>query len=146
MELNVNIDPAAKGVTVTITAPAETGELRDLLSLLSPWEPIPGWRNGKVAAPLLDPHDVLCFYAADKEVYARTAEGDYLVKLRLYELEERLDPKRFVRVSNSEIVNLKQVTALDLSWSGTIKMTLTGGHICWVSRRNVKNIKKALGL
>lgn len=96
--------------------------------------------------PLLDPREVLCFFAREKEVFALTPEGEYLVKLRLYELEETLDPKRFVRTSQSELVNLRKVAALDLSLTGTIKMTLAGGHVCWVSRRNVKNIKKALGL
>lgn len=62
-------------------------------------------------------------------------------------MEERLDRGAFVRVSHSEIVNLKQVTALDLSWAGTIQMTLCGGAaVCWVSRRYVPKIKEALGL
>lgn len=53
----------------------------------------------------------------------------------------------FVRISHSEIVNLKQVTALDLSLAGTIKMTLAGGAaVCWVSRRYVPRIRQALGL
>lgn len=69
------------------------------------------------------------------------------MRLRLYELEERLDRHTFVRISHSEIVNLKRVTALDLSFSGTIKMTLAdGAAVCYVSRRYVKKIKEALGL
>ncbi len=140
----MHIDPEAQGVAVTITAPAETAEVAALLALLTPYQPIPGWREETVTP--LEPAQVLCFTARDKGVFAQTAAGEYQVKLRLYELEERLDPKTFVRVSNGEIVNLKQVTALDLSLSGTIKLTLTGGRTCWVSRRNVKNIKKALGL
>lgn len=146
MELKVKIDPALDAVTVTVSAPAETPEVRELLSLLTPWQPIPGWREGRMVKPLLAPAEVLCFYAREKEVYALTHEGEFLVKLRLYELEETLDPKQFVRISQSELVNLRKVTALDLSLTGTIKMTLEGGHVCWVSRRNVKNIKKALGL
>ena len=66
--------------------------------------------------------------------------------LRLYELEERLDRKAFVRVSHSEIVNWKRVTALDLSLSGTIRVTLEGGVVTYVSRRYVKKIKEVLGI
>ena len=51
-----------------------------------------------------------------------------------------------MRVSNSEIVNLDRVTALDLTLTGTIKMTLAGAAVCWVSRRYVKKIKQALDL
>ena len=43
-------------------------------------------------------------------------------------------------------MNLKKVTALDLSLAGTIRMTLAGGGVCYVSRRYVKKIKEALGL
>lgn len=68
------------------------------------------------------------------------------MRLRLYELEQRLDARRFVRISHSEIVNLKQVTGLDLGLTGTIRMTLSGGTVTYVSRRYVKRIKEALGL
>lgn len=106
---------------------------------------IPGWR-GERAIPLA-PAEVLRFYAEQKEVFARRADGEHLIKLRLYELEELLNPADFVRISHSEIVNLRQVTALDLSLAGTIKMTLAdGAAICWVSRRYVPKIKEALGL
>ena len=47
-------------------------------------------------------------------------------------------------MSNSEIVNLDRVTALDLTLAGTIKMTLEGGTVCWVSRRYVRKIRQAL--
>ena len=51
-----------------------------------------------------------------------------------------------MRVSHSEVVNLNRVTALDLSLTGTIKMTLEGGTAVYVSRRYVKKIKQALDL
>ena len=89
---------------------------------------------------------VLRFYAEDKGVFCQTAQGVYTVRQRLYELEEELAGTKFVRVSNSEIVNLDRVAALDLTLAGTIKMTLEGGTVCWVSRRYVKKIKGALGL
>ena len=43
-------------------------------------------------------------------------------------------------------MNLKRVTALDLSLTGTIRMTLTGGVTAYVSRRYVKKLKEVLGL
>lgn len=99
------------------------------------------------AALRVPPGDVLRFYAQDKGVFAQTADGVFTVRQRLYELEESLDPHVFVRVSHGEIVNLRQVTALDLSLSGTIKMTLSGGAaVSYASRRYVKKIKQALNL
>ncbi len=95
----------------------------------------------------LEAAEVLRFYGEDKEVRAQALDGEvYTVRLRLYELEERLDRKAFVRVSHSEIVNWKRVTALDLSLSGTIRVTLEGGVATYVSRRYVKKIKEVLGI
>ena len=105
---------------------------------------ISGTRDGKLE--VLEPEELIRIYAASGKVFAVTGKGEYTLRLRLYELEEELAGTRFVRVSNSEIVNLDRVTALDLTLTGTIKMTLEGGTVCWVSRRYVKKIKGALGL
>ena len=80
------------------------------------------------------------------DVSAQTENQIYAVHLRLYELEERLDTTRFVRISNSEIINLDRVTAIDLSLAGTIRMTLEGAVHAYVSRRYVKKIKDTLNL
>ena len=144
MEVRIELDPERRDVAVIIRAPAKTAEVEALAERLMAEGPILGFR-GQEAAPL-ELSGVLRFYGEDKEVRAQTAEGVYTVRFRLYELEERLPKDRFVRVSHSEIVNLRQVTGLDLRLSGTIRMTLRGGAVCYVSRRYVKKIKEALGL
>lgn len=147
MRVVVHIDPECAEETGVLTVRALTDEVRELVRRLDTERQgaITGWR-GEEAVPLA-PAEVLRFYGENKEVFARNLSGEYLIKLRLYELEERLDPADFVRISHSEIVNLRQVTALDLSLAGTIKMTLAdGAAICWVSRRYVPKIKEALGL
>ena len=90
--------------------------------------------------------DILRFYTDGKGVRCQTAGGAFTVRERLYELEEALSGTRFVRVSNSEIVNLNKVSALDLSLTGTIKLTLEGAAAVYVSRRYVRKIKQVLGL
>ncbi|MEA4934402.1 MAG: LytTR family DNA-binding domain-containing protein, partial [Lawsonibacter sp.] len=107
-------------------------------------DPIPVWLGEEMRR--LSQGDVLRFYTDGKGVSAQTEEGVSSVRLRLYELEERLDPRRFVRISNSEIVNLDKVTALDLSLAGTIRLTLNGTTAVYVSRRYVKRMKETLGL
>lgn len=90
MKVEVKIDPARAEPTVTVTAPALTEEVRALVRSLEP-RVLTGWR-GEEAIPL-EPGDLLRCYAANKGVYAQSPAGEYLVKLRLYELEERLDPR-----------------------------------------------------
>lgn len=145
MKVELHIDPAQPELAVVLRAPARTEEVESLLALLTAESGVLlGFRDG-TAVPL-PPETILRFYGEDKEVRAETPDGVYTMRQRLYALEERLAGRRFVRISHSEIVNLDQVTALDLSLTGTIRMTLRGGAVTYVSRRYVKKIKEVLGL
>lgn len=147
MEVELRVVPERETPALVLEVPALTPQAEELARRLAAMDDgtLPGFQGER--AFLLDTADVTCIYAQDKGVFARTGAGEvYGLRLRLYELEERLDPKRFVRISHSEMVNLKQVTALDLKLSGTIRMSLADGTACYVSRRYVKKIKEALGL
>lgn len=56
---------------------------------------------------VLEQFELIRVYANSGKVFAVTDDGEYILRLRLYELEKRLDKNRFVRISNSEIINLK---------------------------------------
>lgn len=144
MEVEIRIDPERQEPKLVIYAAQSTPELQELARQLAgiPLGPIQAWEEER--SFLLQQSEFLRFYTEGKGVCAQTADKTYTVRLRLYELEERLDPMRFVRISNSEIVNLDRVTAIDLSYTGTICMTLNGSVSSYVSRRYVKKIKEVL--
>ena len=146
MKVELRVVPQREEPAVVVEVPALTGEAEALAGRIRGLFPRPVtlWQ-GERAVPT-EPESILRFYARDKGVFAQTGEGEFIVRARLYELEEELDGHTFVRISQSEIVNLKQITALDLSLTGTIKITLTGGVVTYTSRRYVKKIKQALGL
>ena len=146
MKVEFREEPGQLEPEVVITASRKTPELEELMDRLSGLSlgPIPVFREGQ--AVLLEPSSILRFFTDGKGVSAQTGDGVFSVRRRLYELEETLDPHTFVRVSNSEIVNLKRVTAIDLSLVGTIRMTLGDGVYAYVSRRYMKKIKSAVGL
>ena len=95
---------------------------------------------------ILDYRDILRFYGLDNKIYLDTMNNTYTTRLRLYQLEDRLPKKQFIKISRSEIVNLDYVKSLDLSFSGTIALELKNGQVTYVSRRSLKNFKEALGL
>jgi len=146
MDVELRLEPGRKEPKIIILAGEDSPELRRLAEELSGLAlgPVAVWKGEQ--ALRLPQGDFLRFYADGKGVSAQTGEEVYSVRLRLYELEERLDPKRFVRISNSEIINLDRVTAVDLSLTGTIRMTLDGSVQAYVSRRYVKKIKETLNL
>ncbi|WP_407946020.1 LytTR family DNA-binding domain-containing protein [Oscillibacter valericigenes] len=146
VKIELHIDPSLSGTEVTVRAPARTPEVDALLDRLAAGAtPLLGFCPNGTAVPL-DLDAVLRFYGEDKDVRAQTPEAVYTVRERLYELEQQLEGRRFVRISHSEIVNLRKVTALDLSLTGTIRMTLSGSVAVYVSRRYVKKMKEVLGL
>ena len=146
MDVELRLEPGRKEPKIIILAGEDSPELRRLAEELSGLAlgPVAVWKGEH--ALRLPQGDFLRFYADGKGVSAQTGEEVYSVRLRLYELEERLDPRRFVRISNSEIINLDRVTAVDLSLTGTIRMTLDGSVQSYVSRRYVKKIKETLNL
>lgn len=95
---------------------------------------------------LIAVENISVFFTRNKRVWARTNSRDFQLRQRLSELEQRLDTKQFVRISQSEIVNLRFVQSLDFSIAGMISLRLTDGTTCYVSRRSISNFKKQLGL
>ena len=146
MKVELQLHPQLEEPKIVICAPEETEELRQLMEQLAKKDlsPIPAQKEGRTV--LLPPETILRFFTDGKGVMAQTGEDTCPIRLRLYELEERLDPHTFVRISNSEIINLKKITALDLKLSGTIRVTLNSSVTTYVSRRYVKKIKEALDL
>lgn len=148
MKLNIEIDTNIEEPAALITTPRMTEEVTRVVDFISKLDDITtvisGIRDDKVE--LLEQESIIRIYAQEGKVLARTESGLYQIRLRLYELEERLDDSKFIRISNSEIVNLKKVKSLDLSFVGTICMELSNGEVSYVSRRYVSKIKKMLGL
>lgn len=95
---------------------------------------------------LLNLKDMVRFYAENQKVMAQDEKGVYSIHPKLYELEEKLDKRLFMRISKSEIVNLQKISRLDMNVAGTIKIIMKDGTESYTSRRNVSRLKKQLGM
>jgi DNA-binding LytR/AlgR family response regulator len=146
MQVEIKIDDNCIDPKVIIITDKVTDEINDILNMLSSKTPevITGFYND--LAEILSPDDIIRIYAEDGKIFASVNSKEYILRQRLYELEEQLNKYSFVRISNSEIINLKKVRNFDLSLSGTICVTLSDGTATYVSRRYVSKIKKVLGL
>lgn len=151
MQIEVKIDESVKETKVTILAGRMDDEVKALIGKLSEesmsenqCRMIAGFRGDEMR--LLEQGDISRIQAYDGKVCALTEDGEYTLKHRLYELVDRLDKSRFVRISNSEIINLKKAKTFDLSLSGTICVAMQDTTVAYVSRRYVQKIKKTLGI
>lgn len=146
MQIEIKIDPACKTPKIVIETDTISEEVNEIIKKLSEDTPkvITGFQDG--VAEIIEPADVFRFYANGGKVYAVTDKGEFILRTRLYEIESQLCIPNFVRISNSEIINLKKVRNFDLSFAGTICVTLLDGTVTYVSRRYVPKIKKILGI
>ena len=146
MQIEIKIDGTYKEPKIIVVTDKMTDEINAILKRLSEEQPqmIAGFKDDVVE--VLEPSDIYRVFAASGKVFAETSHGEYTLRLRLYEIEQRLDSQSFVRISNSDIINLKKVKGFDLSFAGTICVTLSNGTVTYVSRRFVAKIKQLLGI
>lgn len=149
MQIEVKIDKLCSEPKVIIVSDKMSDEVSAILKKLSEDTPrlmtIAGFQSDEVI--LLEPANIVRIYTANSKVFAQTTDNrEYTIRRRLYELEELLDKSMFVRISNSEIVNLKYVSGFDLSLAGTICVRMANGLITYVSRRYVAGIRRVLGI
>lgn len=146
MKLEVKIDSSYMEPKVIILTASMNEEVNTLLNKLSEQEPqiMTGSKDHKVE--VIEQVDLIRIYASSGKVFAVTHKGEYELRHRLYEIEDMLPSYPFVRISNSEIINLKNVQNFDLSLTGTICVKFKNDTITYVSRRYVSKLKKILGI
>ncbi|WP_455716114.1 LytTR family DNA-binding domain-containing protein [Anaerosporobacter sp.] len=146
MKIKLILDPKYEDTQIHICSKENTPEIRKLYQTIESTvnDSITAYEGDEIC--LLSSADIIHIYTQDLKVYVATIHGVYRLHQRLYELEQELDENRFIRVSNSEIVNIKKIKRMDTSLTGTIRMSLDGDREAYVSRRYVTKIKKALGI
>lgn len=146
MKIEVKLDENCLETKVIILTAKMTEQITELMQRLSEETPqeIVGFDGDAVL--LLQPIDIVRIYSAVGKVFAVTDKREYVLRIRLYEAEERLSGKGFVRISNSEIINIRKAKKFDLSTVGTICVSLANGDMSFVSRRYVTKIKQTLGI
>ena len=88
--------------------------------------------------------DVCYIESVDGKTFLYTDEGVYETAYRIYELEELLRPKQFLRISKPMLVNLMKIQSLQPAFNGRFLATLRSGEKVIISRNYVKALKAAL--
>lgn len=88
--------------------------------------------------------DVCYIEAVDNKVFLYTQKQVYETRQKLYELEELLKEKYFLRVSKSLLLNLMKVRAIKPALNGRFLAVLQSGEEIIISRKYVPELKAAL--
>lgn len=91
--------------------------------------------------PVVDIHYI---EAVDNKVFLYSLKKVYETKQKLYELEEVLREKHFLRVSKSILLNLMKVKSIKPALNGRFIAILQSGEEIIISRKYVPELKKAL--
>ena len=138
-------DDHADEIEVTVKAKEQTEEVERLIRSLR------GEDEGALKGdPIseeseIDVGEIVIISKSGRYLSVKTVNGEYVLKEPLYKIEERLDKTQFVRISQSEIVNLKFVEGWSFDGGGIIKIELANGISSYTSRRYAVEIRKLFG-
>ena len=88
--------------------------------------------------------DVFYIETVDNRNFIYTKDKVYETRQKLYELEETLREKRFLRVSKSTLLNLMKVSAITPALNSRFIAVLFSGEQVVITRKYVPALKQAL--
>jgi len=119
----------------------------ELLSVLKVLKVVDDKLIGKIDNKIfrIDPSDVYYIESINNKVFLH-GNSKYESQQKLYELEEQLQARKFLRVSKSFIINLREVKSLAPALQGRLEAGFANGESVIISRQYVHRFKDALGL
>ena len=88
--------------------------------------------------------DIFYIESVDSKTFIYCKNREYETKQKLYELEEMLRDKHFLRVSKSVLLNLMKVSSIKPALNSRFTAVLFSGEQVIISRKYVPELKKAL--
>lgn len=128
---------------IIVYARDESPLVKEIKRLADESEAIIGYKDKQIIN--LNPYEIICVTVIGNKVYAVCENEQFLLKERLYTLEEKL-PDTFIKINQSCIANTTKIERFDSSISGTMKLHFRNGWSDYVSRRQLKFIKERFGI
>lgn len=88
--------------------------------------------------------DIFYIETVDNKTFMYTQNNVYETKQKLYELEELLRDKRFLRISKSTLLNLMKISSIKPALNGRFTAVLRSDEEMVISRKYVPQFKKTL--
>lgn len=133
-------------IIIEISAGQNSEEFQKILNniqkIAKEKDSIIGYKNSELF--IIPINKISAFYSKEQKVFCKAENSEFIVKKRLYELEENLNENQFIRISNSCIVNLKYIECFDLKYIDNIDVKMKNGELYIVSKRRIKHLLKFL--
>ena len=143
MELNVKRVPNEEPEVLEIRCHKVTDDIEEIISFVKSRQgQLSTMQEGQRVEILL----VDIFYAesVDNRLFVYTSKDNYEVRLKLYELEDMLRGRTFIRVQKGMLLNLMKIKSIKPALSGRYTALLKNGEQIVISRKYVLDLKNAL--
>ena len=145
MKINLDIDGKYDDTEVIIRAPYLNNDIERMVAMMRMIDmQIAVRREGETI--LLETDKILYVEAVDRKTFVYTSSDTYESELKLYELEQELVQRDFLRISKQSIVNLRKIKSLKADINRKIRITLANGEQIVVSRMYSDDLRRKLGL
>lgn len=143
MEIKITKISPEEQEFVDIRCIEETNEVRDIaLFVRSRNGSITGTADGRqYEIPF---SEILYIESVDNRTFVYTSDMTYEVRHRIYEFEEILRNRQFLRISRSSILNLMKIQSVRPALNGRFSALLVNGEQIIISRKYVSELKKTL--
>ena len=101
-----------------------------------------GYKDDRIIK--IDIHTIIYIEGFSKEGYAYTNQSEYMIKDKLYELENKLSSYGFIRINKSVIVNVHEIEYILPEVYNRYSIYMTNGVGLILSRSYVKGFKNYL--
>jgi DNA-binding LytR/AlgR family response regulator len=143
MKITINTDERFIETEITVNCNRISDDIERLLAAIKMMDmKLSGSKEGRQYT--LEASDILYIESTDKRCFLYTETDVYESSLRLYELEERLASKDFLRASKNCLFNINHLQFIEPDIDRKLILSMVGGLKVVVSRQYSSAIKKKL--
>ena len=143
MDVKISKIPEAETELVDIRCHEETESVREIADFVrSRQGMLSGTLEGRQYAVAVS--EIMYIESVDNRTFIYTESKVYESKQRIYELEDILKPKHYLRVSKAALVNLMKISSVKPALGGRFSAVLSNGEELIISRKYVADLKKTL--
>lgn len=147
VDIEVVIDENFANPEVSIKTKARTAQVENIITAIenvseNDFPMFPANIGNKIE--LISQRDIVRVFTEGRKISIQTDDETYSTNKTLSNIENMLNPERFLRISQSEIINLYKVKQFDIDIAGTIGIEFDNGTKSWASRSRVRVIKEML--
>ena len=145
MKIEIDINEKYTDTEVLIRANKLDGDLERLVAMMRMVNMQIGVRKNDETY-LLDTEKIFYIEAVERKTFVYTADEVYESDLKLYEIEQELLERDFIRISKQSIVNIRKIKSLKSDINRKIRITLKNDEQIIVSRLYSDELRRKLGL